>query len=211
MLKLKELWRQILAGLLAASAFSLSYLGLSLVWWVALLIGLAVYAAALLLIERAPEANEVYVHANLTQADLNNAVQQCQQAATELQQASQTAHIDSETAHALTEMAQIISEIGRNYAEDPLDLKHSRSFISHYLPKILTVVRDYVSLSERSVTATSQQRLKEVGKAIQAYLPHVQTIHNACLANDFERLELETAVLGDILRLDNPVSEGAQS
>jgi 5-bromo-4-chloroindolyl phosphate hydrolysis protein len=208
MLKLKELWRQIVAGILAALVFTLAYLGLNLVWWAALLIGLAIYVAALLLIERAPEDSEVYVYANLTQADINAAVKHCQQAAEELRAASKANRIDANTAIALESMAQLVEEIGRNYRQDARDLKHSRNFTNHYLPKIQELVKDYVGLSERTVSEHSQERLMQVGSTIRGYLPHLQTIHEACLENDFEKLELETSVLGDVMRLANPTTRG---
>lgn len=209
MLKLKELARQVVAGLLAAAAFTAVYLGVPLVWWAALLVGLAVYVASLLLIERAPESHEVYVFANLTQADVQAAAAHCQQAAQELRTASQARRIDAETAVALEKMAQLIEAIGRNYLQDARDLKHSRSFAQHYLPKIQALVNDYVALSELTVSSSNAQtRLLQVGETIRGYLPHVQSIYDACLENDFEKLELETAVLGDVMRLANPKAGG---
>jgi hypothetical protein len=209
MLKLKELWRQIAAGSLAALTFSVVYLGLGLVWWAALLAGLAVYAASLLLIERAPEDHEVYVYQNVTQAALNQAVQDCFDAARILRNASKASRIDATTAVALERMAQMIEAIGNNYQQDARDFKHSRSFITHYLPKIQELVSDYVALSERTVSAHSQARLGQVGNTIRGYLPHIETIHEACLDNDFDKLELETAVLGDVMRLANPAAPAA--
>ncbi|MBU0654904.1 MAG: 5-bromo-4-chloroindolyl phosphate hydrolysis family protein [Gammaproteobacteria bacterium] len=207
MLKLKEIWRQIVAGMLAALAFTAVYLGLSLVWWAALLIGLAIYAASLLLIERAPEDHEVYVYANLTQQDINAAVRYCMQAARDLRAASKANRIDANTAIALERMAQLVEEIGRNYQQDARDLKHSRNFTNHYLPKILELVKDYTALSDRTITESSQERLKQVGGVIRGYLPNVQTIHDACLENDFEKLELETSVLGDVMKLAIPAAK----
>lgn len=207
MLKLKELWRQMLAGVLAALVFSAVYLGFSLVWWAALLAGFAVYVATLLLIDRAPEDNEVYVYANLTQEDINAAVRQCVLAAKELRAASKANRIDANTAVSLERMAQLVEDIGRNYQQDARDLKHSRNFTNHYLPKILELVKDYVALSDRTITEPSQERLKHVGSVIRGYLPNVQTIHDACLENDFEKLELETSVLGDVMKLAIPAAK----
>lgn len=206
MFRVKELWRQVIAGVVAAGVFSAVYLGLNLVWWLALLVGVAVYVASLLLIERAPEDHEVYVYANLTQEDVNAAVARCMRAAKELRAASQVQRLDANTAVALERIAQLVEEIGKNYQQDPRDLKHSRSFIKHYLPKIEELVKGYVDLSARAITEESRARLTQVGSTIRGYLPHIQTIHNACLENDFEKLELETAVLGDVMKLANPVA-----
>ena len=114
MLKLKELWRQLVAGLVAGAAFTGVYLALNLVWWLALLIGLAVYGAALLLIERAPEDNEIYVYGNVTQFDIQAAVTQCEQAATQFRKASRARTLDADTALAIARLAQLVEAIGRN-------------------------------------------------------------------------------------------------
>lgn len=203
MIKLKELWRQILAGIIAGAGFAAAYIGLQLIWWVALLIGVAVYGAALLLIERAPEDHEVYVHSNVTQHDVNEAVDYCNQASKQLKQASRTKHIDESVAQTFIQLSELIEHIGTNYAQDARDLKHSYSFIKMHLPKILAITEDYVSLSERTVSDHSQQRLAQVGHMIQDYLPPVQRIHDACLENDFEKLELETSVLGEVMKMSS--------
>lgn len=66
---------------------------------------------------------------------------------------------------------------------------------------MMAVVGDYVRLSERTVTVESQQRLQQVGELIRGYVPHVQNMYDACLENDFEKLELETSVLGEVMRI----------
>lgn len=200
-MRLKELPRQIVAGLIASLSFVIAYLGLTLIWWLALGMGIAVYAAALLLIEREPEDNEVFVYDNITRFDINSAVESCRQAAEHLYHASRHNRIDTETAIAIERLSQLVEAIGNNYLSDGRDLKHSRIFISHYLPNMMAVVGDYVRLSERTVTVASQQRLQQVGELIRGYVPHVQNMYDACLENDFEKLELETSVLGEVMRI----------
>ena len=200
-MRLKELPRQIVAGLIASLSFVIAYLGLTLIWWLALGMGIAVYAAALLLIEREPEDNEVFVYDNITRFDINSAVESCRQAAEHLYHASRYNRIDTETAIAIERLSQLVEAIGNNYLSDGRDLKHSRIFISHYLPNMMAVVGDYVRLSERTVTVASQQRLQQVGELIRGYVPHVQNMYDACLENDFEKLELETSVLGEVMRI----------
>lgn len=200
-MRLKELPRQIVAGLIASLSFVITYLGLTLIWWLALGMGIAVYAAALLLIEREPEDNEVFVYDNITRFDINSAVESCRQAAEHLYHASRYNRIDTETAIAIERLSQLVEAIGNNYLSDGRDLKHSRIFISHYLPNMMAVVGDYVRLSERTVTVASQQRLQQVGELIRGYVPHVQNMYDACLENDFEKLELETSVLGEVMRI----------
>ena len=197
-----EIQRQVMAGITGGVAFALVYLGLHLVWWVGLIAGLAVYAAALLLIEA--ELPSATLPLPAQRFNPTEAVRLCEEAAVKLRRASQASHIDADTALALERLAQLVEEIGRNHLQEGRDLRQSRGFVGHYLPKIMAVVTSYVALSERTISAQSQERLQQIATVIRSYLPHVQSIHEACLENDFEKLELETAVLGDVMRLEHP-------
>ena len=84
MFQLKEIWRQILAGIFAAGAFSVVYIILSLKWLPALGIAFAVYIALILLIERTPEDHEILVHKNLNKDDLKQSVAYFYQASEKL-------------------------------------------------------------------------------------------------------------------------------
>lgn len=204
MIKLKETGRQIVAGLLASGVFALVYIVLALKWLPALGIAVAVYIAMLLLIQRAPEDHERYIYENLTQHDLDKAVNACRQTAKKLQRVSHsTKRLDGETATSMEKLAQLVDHIADNYQEDPRDLKHSLSFVKHYLPRLNTIVDHFASLSSKALTPDSQQRLAKIGQAIRHYVPHFQSIYDACLENDFKKLEFETSVLGDVMELES--------
>lgn len=201
MLRLKELWRQLLAGFFAAGAFGFVYLFLSLQWLPAIAIALAVYIALLLLIERAPEDSEVLLHQHLNKNDLQKAVDYCRMAAKKLGKVSRVKSIDTETATAMQQLAQLVERIADNFQDDPRDLKHSIPLLKHYLPKLLDIAQDFEQLSKKLASTQQQQRLKKIATRIQSYVPHFQAIYDACLENDFKRLELESDVLGDVMKI----------
>lgn len=203
MIKLKEMWRVSLAGFFASLAFFAAYHYFLLQVIPAFGIAIAVYIAFFLLIERAPEDDEVYVHENLTQYDLDKAIDYCHQAAKKLSKVSRIKRIDAETATAMEKLSQLVDHIADNYKDDPRDLKHSLAFVNHYLPRLLNIVQDFESLSSKALTPDSQQRLGKIGNNIREYVPHFQNIYDACLENDFKRLELETDVLGDVMKIEN--------
>lgn len=203
MIKLKETGRQLVAGIASSGVFALVYMVFALKWLPALGIAVAIYIAIILLIERAPEDSEVYVYANITQHDLDKAVAACRTSATKLKQVSRINRIDGETAASMETLSQLIHHIADNYRDDPRDLKHSLSFVRHYLPRLNTIVDNFENLSGKALTPDSQQRLGKVGQNIRDYVPHFQSIYDACLENDFKKLELETDVLGDVMKLEN--------
>jgi len=204
MIKLPELWRQMTAGCLASIAFSATYLGMSLVWWIALIIGISVYISSLLLIDRKPETQEIYIVGNLTQNNIDEAVRQCKFSAHELRKVSRLTQVDDKTSDALERMSHLIDEIATNYAQDPRDLDHSLSFVNNHLPKMMDLVKNFASLSERTVSQKSQSRLAKIAESLREYEPHIEVIQNACLENDFKKLEWETSVLGDVMKIDRP-------
>lgn len=203
MIQMKEIWRQISAGLIASVAFATTYLTFALTWQAALGVAVAIYIAVFLLIERAPEDHEVFVHENLTQNDLEKAIKYCYQAANRLKKTAKLKQIEQPSANALKKLSDLVKHIADNYKDDPRDLKHSLSFVNHYLPRLLNIVQDFESLSTKALTPESQHRLQQIGHTIQTYVPHFQSIYNACLENDFKRLELETSVLGDVMKIEN--------
>lgn len=203
-MQLRELTRQTTAGGLASIAFSGTYLGMSMVWWVSLLIGASVYAGSLLLIERKPEEEEIFVAGTLTQNNVDEAVRQCKFSAHELRKVSRMTQVDDETSESLKRMSHLIDEIAKNYEQDPRDLNHSRSFVNNHLPKMMTLVKSFASLSERTVSEQSQSRLAKIGESLRGYESHIEVIQNACLDNDFKKLEWETSVLGDVMKIDRP-------
>jgi DNA repair ATPase RecN len=201
MIRLQELWRQLLAGFFAAGAFGFVYLLLALKWLPAIAIAFAVYIALLLLIERQPEDSEVLLPEHLNQDDLQKAVDYCRTAAKQLSKVSRVKSIDADTASAIQKLAQLVERIADNYQDDPRDLKHSIPLIKHYLPKLLSIVQDFEQLSKKLDSTQQQQRLRKIATRIQSYVPHFQAIYDACLENDFKRLELESDVLGDVMKI----------
>ena len=201
MFQLKELWRQLLAGFFAAGAFSFVYLLLALKWLPALAIAFAVYIALILLIERAPEDSEVLLHEHLNPKDLKKAIAYCHTAAKQLSKTSRVKSIDPDTAAAMQQLAQLVERIADNYQDDPRDLKQSIPLLKHYLPKLLSITQDFKQLSKKLDSTQQQQRLDKIAARIQSYVPHFQVIYDACLENDFKRLELESDVLGDVMKI----------
>jgi 5-bromo-4-chloroindolyl phosphate hydrolysis protein len=202
MFQLKEIWRQTLAGLFAAGAFSVVYLLLSLKWLPALAIAFAVYIALILLIERAPEDYEILVHKNLNQDDVNKSIAYFYQANKKLRQVSHIDHVDDNTSTALRNLAELVKRIADNYRDDPGDLKRSIPLIKQYLPRLLDIVDNFEKLSKKtSETAHLQARLDKIATTIQTYVPHFEAIYEALLENDFKRLELESEVLGDVMKM----------
>ena len=209
---MKEIGRQLIAGAGASVAFLGLYLGASLVWWAALLPALAVYVGAVLLIPRAKEAHEIEIGDGLTKADLERAVRQCRDAAAELRSLAADPKLSEAMAGTLQTLARIVDEIGDNFWKDPRDMVSARGLTDHHLGAVLEVARAYVDLRRSPLLGPeAEARLDRARTAIEGYVGHFQAIYDACLANDFQKLEVSTAALSQILQVEAPVRPEAKA
>ena len=188
--------RQIAAGLGASAAFLGSFFGLSLVWWLALIIGVVVYAALLLVIQRRPPATEDYVADGVTRADLNVAIDALTQASARMRKLALSANGPDKGE--FSKMAKLFEAIRGHHSEDPRDFRHTRRFIRHDLPRIVDTAERYMKL-DRKASGDNRDRVEALGAQIRSFTPVLEKIDQACLENDFMALEVQVEVLGDQL------------
>ncbi len=185
--------RQIVAGIAAAAAFLALFFGLQLVFWLALVLGIVVYGAALLIVPRRRRAEEIILGNRVTQADLENAGAALGDTASRLDRAA--GKLAAPEAAAVSDMADHVRSIRENVLRDPDDYRLTRRFISSYLPHILQTVEQYADLTGRTSGAQAE-RLKGLGEQIRAFGPVIEEIDRACIENDLAALETEVDALG---------------
>ncbi len=203
---MNELVRQLTAGAAASAVFLAGFLGAALVWWLALGLAAGVYAGVVLLVPRKREAHEIEVTAGVTRAELDHAIGLCRGAAAELTKLSESPAIRAEMAESFRRLADIVAAIGEDFQADPRDLRHSRGFVDHHLGALLEIARTYAKLRAARLDAAGEQRLSAARARILGYVDRFDAIYQACLANDFQKLETSTAALDQILEIDAPAS-----
>lgn len=184
--------RQVVAGLLAAAAFLGLYFGLSLVVWLALVLAVAVYAAALLLIGRRRPLEEINLGTSVSAADIQSAAAALQDAQQRLERAAGKAP-EADTP-AILDMASHVGSIRRSVLEDPEDYRPARRFITFYLPNIVKTVESYVKLAGQA-RGEKAARLHDLSGQIRRFGEVVERIDAACIENDLRALEVEVDVL----------------
>lgn len=190
--------RQIVAGLLAAAAFLALYFGLSLVWWVALALAVAIYFALLLVIPRRPPLEEVMLSTSVSAADLRAATQALGQAATRIE--TVVDDVPDREGEALVAMAADLRSIRTHMLADPQDYRAARRFVVNYLPVVVSTVEGYAKLVPQAAKPEFRDRLDELGQSIRSFAPAIEKIDAACLSNDFDALEAEVAALATQLK-----------
>ena len=194
---LAETYRQIVAGSAGASMFLFAYFGLTLTSWLAVSLGLLSYLALTLLIRPAVPAGDRMVADGVTAADLQTSLTALSEAAGRLRALEERA--PSEDAGVFAHMAEILTRIGSHHSRDPRDLRHTRRFIRHDLPRLVETSEGYVDLAARS-GAGARDRLAQLAARIRGFAPALDRIDQACLENDFMALEVEAEVLSEQLK-----------
>ncbi len=189
---LPETHRQLVAGGAAALVFLALYFGATLKALVAGGLAALVFIALLVLIRRTPPPDTVFVADGVTAADLDAATRAIAAAAARLAAAARTAP-ESNVA-AFSRMADILARISAHHARDPRDLRHTRRFLRHDLPRLVETSESFVDLSSRAGPADAA-RLAALAERIQGFVPALERIDRACLENDFHALEVEVDVL----------------
>jgi hypothetical protein len=185
--------RQVVAGLLAGAVFLLLFLGVPLVWWAALGLSLAAFAAFLIIIRKRASASEVMVAERVSKADLEAAAASLASAGVRLRAASEVAPVAVRSD--LAGMADHVLSIRDLILSDPNDYRLAKPFVGFYLPKIVETVESYVALAKLS-RGDQSERLAELGQRIKDFGPVVRKIDRACLDNDLAALESEVDALG---------------
>ncbi|MEL6998626.1 MAG: 5-bromo-4-chloroindolyl phosphate hydrolysis family protein [Pseudomonadota bacterium] len=195
-MQLPEAARQIAAGIAGGLAFLGLFFGLTLVWWIALGGAVGVFAAALLIIERKPEAAEEMVADGVSRAELTGAINAITDASKRMRQLALAATGDDKAE--FQKMAGLFEAIRGHHIKDPRDYRHTRRFIRHDLPRIVDTAERYVDLDKKA-TGENRERVTVLGDRIRSFTPVLEKIDQACLENDFMALEVQVEVLGDQL------------
>ncbi len=185
--------RHALAGLLAAAVFLGLFFGAALDPAVAAAVAAGAYLATFLIAARRPPRQaERMLTPDVSESDLDAALAAFRNASARLQAIESRAPV--EVGDAIEEMAARLRRIADLHEKDPRDLKHTRNFVRHDLERMVETCERFVDLAALS-DPTDGKRLSPIGERIRAFAPALAKIEQACMENDFLRLEVEAEVL----------------
>lgn len=184
-----------MAGALAVVLFVVLYFGFSAHPALAGASGVAAYGGALYLTRRrrpAPPPPERMLTPDVSEGDLQAAVAALRGASARLRAIEARAPV--EVGDAIEEMAARLGRIAELHERDPRDLKHTRNFVRHDLERMVETCERFVDLAGRS-DPTDGRRLSPIAERVRGFAPALAKIEEACLENDFMRLEVEAEIL----------------
>ena len=203
---MREILRQFLAGAVASVVFLVLFLGVDLVWWLAAGAAVVAFVGIILAVPKPKEAHEIELTAGISKADLDAALKLYREAADEMQEFSQERKLSPEMALTFLRLARIVRAIGDNLRDDPTDLRQLRGFTNHHLPELRSISRTFVQLRRAPLNERAEQRLLEIRDRITGYTDRFDEIYHACLDDDFQKLEISTKALDQIMDADVPKS-----
>lgn len=204
---MKDLYRQLLAGAGASLMFLGLFLGLDLVWWLAAIAAIVAFVGIVLAVPRAREAHEIEVAAGVTEADVKAALKTFSEAADDMQTCSQEPRLTKEMALTFLRLARIVRAIGDAVRDDPDNLRQLRGFTQHHLPELRSISKTYVQLRRAPLNERAEQRLDHIRDRIVGYTDRFDDVYHACLDDDFQRLEISTKALDQVMDADVPKSQ----
>ena len=98
-------------------------------------------------------------------------------------------------------LGNLVRAVRDHHIANPDHTERTRRFRRHVLPRMISSIEEYIALARRA-GAEQQERLAEISRRFEAYVPVLEKIDQACLDNDLTALEVNVEVLND--QLDRP-------
>jgi hypothetical protein len=185
--------RQGVAGVLAAGLFLGFYFGLNLIWWVALALAAAGYAAFLILIRKKLRLDELVLSEQVTAADIDAAGRILSDAGRRIGAAAE--RLGPPDAPKLAVMQDHLASILVQLRQDPATYRAARRLIVTFLPKMVANIETYADLARRA-GAAGDARIADLRTGILGYGDVLERTDKAFLGQDLDALEAEVYALG---------------
>lgn len=109
-----------------------------------------------------------------------------------------------EEAPAVRRMGELVGAIRRHHEANPAHVLRTRAFVRHTLGRMVAAVAGYVDLAQRA-GPERDERLGEVARRIEGFVPVLERLDQACIDNDLMALEISVEVLDEQLGRDRDV------
>ncbi len=200
---MNEVFRQILAGLIAAISLAVMAVWLNYEFWFNLIISGAIGLGAYFTIPGRKDPHEIEVAPGVTQAQLDAAAALTDDYAAKFSRLAAQG-LDPELRSMVQNISETLKRISINFAEDPRDLKNAAFFLENYMVRSYKVISRYVRLAGVASRDGAAPALSEVKETIRNIDAGVTEFYDKCLENDFIDLEVEAETLQTLIDFEMP-------
>lgn len=195
-MELPETPRKFAAAGTASVVFAGSYVGLSLAWWLSVVLALLVFGLMLRIIGLRAPTDDERVPDGIARSDLDAANDALSKASATMRRLAERAR--EEERKTFARLADLFEAIRAHHLDDPGAYQHTRRFVRRDTPRIVDTAETYVALSGNA-TVTDVVRIREMGERIRQVVPVLEKIDQACLESDVMMIEVQIDVLGHLL------------
>ncbi|HET7410827.1 MAG TPA: hypothetical protein VFJ13_11570, partial [Paracoccaceae bacterium] len=101
-------------------------------------------------------------------------------------------------------MADLVEAIRGHHEANPAHVPRTRIFVRHTLGRMVAAVAGYVDLARRA-GPDGDDRLAEILRRLEGFVPVLERIDRACIENDLMALEISVEVLDEQLGRDRDI------
>jgi hypothetical protein len=184
--------RNLFAFAVGAATFLLCFFGLSLVAWLAFALAVAAWGAVFLIVVRRPPDEEIIVAERVSLAEIAQAKAKLDAAHNRMTRLTTLAN--DQDRDMVAHLATSLDVLRSNIAEDPVDYRLGRRFITSYLDPMVDSFESYVNLTRKGAT-TDDPRVSKLRERLTVCGPALDRINRAYLDNDLDELGQEIAAL----------------
>ena len=190
-------WRQVLAAVLAISVFVVLVVFLRLRNWMPFVAAGAVWAGFMLATAKPPvRKGPGGAKDRAGRKEENQAIDLLDQAAKRLRRLARKA--PDHDVPLFQRMADLFDTLKEHHIANPAHVRLTRKFRKHVIGPMIGTVQDYVDLAGRT-GPDQRERLSQISKQLEAFVPVLERIDQACLDNDLTKLEINVEVLNEQL------------
>jgi hypothetical protein len=171
----------------------------SLKLWVVVLLGLASYAAMLLVLPRRKDADEVVVDGERTLEDLDGIIVAAQERIRRIEGSAPGHHAEAD----IRAIAQAAQDVVKEIRRDPSRLGVAHGFLTHHLPQAAELVGEYVRLDDLPKGVRDEEVLRSVRTALGTVAQGFKAQHKALIDKDVRQASLTAETLTRMLAIEH--------
>lgn len=188
---------QIVAVLGATAIFAILLFGLRLRGYLPFVVGVFAYLALLVtFLPRRRKERPVELPDGVDRAEFERTISDLDSGARKLR--TFKVEVPPADEPLFEHMADLLDRIREHHLANPSHARRTRTFVRHGLRRIIDAVGDYAALVRRANDG-QKDRLAEISRNIENFVPILEKIDQACVENDLMALEINIEVLNDQL------------
>ncbi|MEM6661326.1 MAG: hypothetical protein AAF666_04020 [Pseudomonadota bacterium] len=180
-------WRTMVAILCAGLVFLAMLRGLRLVNYMPMLAAIGTFFAVWIALRPSKKESE---------APPDSAVEELTQAGNRLMEFAK--NCPPADVPLFQHLAKLIRVLRDHHRASPDHIERTRSFRRHALPRMIGAIEDYLDLARRA-GSDQDDRLAEISRQLEGFVPVLEKIDKACIENDLIALEVNIEVLNEQL------------